>query len=109
MPRRGDDSDSDSGSDDERALGLVHERTITSSTMSLDLQERFEALQKVNEELRRKLVDAEETLQRKLSEHESDLESFQQRIEEMKAELSSTKRQEKELRAKEVYIFPPVQ
>ncbi|THG97523.1 hypothetical protein EW026_g4492 [Hermanssonia centrifuga] len=69
--------------------------------MSLDLQERFEALQKVNEELRRKLVDAEETLQRKLSEHESDLESFQQRIEEMKAELSSTKRQEKELRAKE--------
>ncbi len=103
MPRRGSDSDSDSDSDgDDMARGLVHERTINASTISLDLQERVEALQRVNDDLRRKLSDAEETLQRKLGEHESDLESLQQRFEEMKSELSATKRQEKELRAKEV-------
>lgn len=84
------------------ARGLVHERTITVSTISLDMQERIEALQKTNDDLRRKLNDAEETLQKKLNEHEQDLENMQQRLEEMKSELSATKRQEKELRAKEV-------
>lgn len=107
MRRRGSDSGSDSDSDsdsdgDDMARGLVHERTITASTISLDLQERVEALQRVNDDLRKKLGDAEETLQRKLGEHESDLEDMQQRLEEMKSELSATKRQEKELRAKEV-------
>lgn len=103
MPRRGNDSDSDSDSDgDDMARGLVHERTITVSTISLDMQERIEALQKTNDDLRRKLNDAEETLQKKLNEHEQDLENMQQRLEEMKSELSATKRQEKELRAKEV-------
>lgn len=102
IPSNGSDSDSDSGSDDDLALGLVHERTISVSTISLDLQERMEALQRVNDDLRRKLSDAEDTMQRKLAEHESDLENMQQRLEEMDAELSATKRQEKELRAKEV-------
>ena len=104
MPRfTGDDSDSDSDSDrEDAALGLVHERTVTASSISLDLQERLDAQQKANDDLRRKLSDAEDTLQRKLSEHEADLESMQQRIEELKVELSATKRQEKELRGKEV-------
>ena len=106
MPRRDDDSDSDSdGDEDDIARGLVHERTITASTISLDLQERLDALQKVNDDLRRKVNDAEETLQRKLAEHEADLENMQQRIEELKSELSATKRQEKELRAKEVRLL----
>ena len=106
MPRRNDDSDSDSDSDaDDIARGLVHERTVTMSTISLDMQERIEALQKVNDDLRRKLNDAEETLQRKLTEHEIDLENLQQRIEEIKSELSATKRQEKELRVKEVRVL----
>ena len=49
-------------------------------------------------------MDAEKTLQNRLSEHESELEELQGRLEEMRSELSATKREEKELRSKEVGI-----
>ncbi|TDL25535.1 hypothetical protein BD410DRAFT_813313 [Rickenella mellea] len=97
------DSDSDSDGDNDPTLGLVHdrERSTTSSIASLEPQERLEALQRTNAELGRKLIDAERTLQKKLSEHEAELEEMQLRLEEAKSELSATKREEKELRAKE--------
>ncbi|KDQ52645.1 hypothetical protein JAAARDRAFT_183899 [Jaapia argillacea MUCL 33604] len=101
MPRRSD-SDSDSDSDgEERTLGLVLDRSAASSTVSLEPSERVEALQRTNVELGRKLVDAERTLQNRLTEHELELEEMQARLEEVKSELSATKREEKELRAKE--------
>ena len=110
MPRfndGGEDSDEDSDEDrEDTALGLVHERTITASSISLDLQERLDAQHKVNNDLRKKLTEAEDTLQRKLSEHEADLEGLQTRIEDLRSELSATKRQEKELRGKEVSVMP---
>lgn len=85
-------------------LGLVLDRSMTSSTASLQEDDRMEALTRMNAELRRKLMDAEKTLQNRLSEHESELEELQGRLEEMRSELSATKREEKELRSKEVSI-----
>ncbi|KZT23119.1 hypothetical protein NEOLEDRAFT_1180343 [Neolentinus lepideus HHB14362 ss-1] len=99
MPR-GSDSDSDSDSED-RTLGLVMDRSAASSTVSLEPTERLEALQKTNQELGRKLMEAERMLQLRLNEHELELEEMQGRLEEAKSELSATKREEKELRAKE--------
>lgn len=96
MPRTGSDSD-----EEDSVLGLVLDRSMTSSTASLQEDDRMEALTRMNAELRRKLMDAEKTLQNRLSEHESELEELQGRLEEMRSELSATKREEKELRSKE--------
>ncbi|KAH8983970.1 hypothetical protein EDB86DRAFT_2811081 [Lactarius hatsudake] len=99
MPRMSD-SDSDE-SDDDSSLGLVLDRSTASSTASMEPLERLEALQRVNADLGKKLVEAERTLQRKLSDHESELEEMEARLEEAKSELSAAKREEKELRNKE--------
>jgi len=64
--------------------------------------DRLDALQKANTELGRKLMEAEKTLQDRLMEHDMELEDMQERLEELKSELTSTKREEKELRSKEV-------
>jgi predicted RNase H-like nuclease (RuvC/YqgF family) len=100
MPSTGNDSDEDPDS----ALGLVMDRSTKSSTVSLEQSEQIEALSRQNAELKRRLMDAEKTLQTKLSEHESELEDLQGRLEEMRSELSATKREEKELRSKEVCV-----
>ncbi|KAH9902726.1 hypothetical protein C8Q73DRAFT_785370 [Cubamyces lactineus] len=102
MPRRSsDDSDDDDQEIEEALLGLVMDRSAASSTVSLDMQERLDALQRINTELGRKLVEAERTLQNRLAEHEQELEDMQSRLEEARSELSATKREEKELRSKE--------
>jgi len=85
----------------DSALGLVFDRSTVSSTASMEPLERLEALQRVNSDLAKKLVGAERTLQRKLADHEAELEEMEARLEEAKSELSSAKREEKELRSKE--------
>ncbi|KAF8440472.1 hypothetical protein L210DRAFT_859486, partial [Boletus edulis BED1] len=100
MPRR-PDSETDSDSEDESSLGLVLDRSATSSMISLEPLDRVDALQKANAELSRKLIEADRALQNKLTEHDDDLEEMQARLEELKSELTATKREEKELRAKE--------
>ncbi|KAF8627304.1 hypothetical protein AX15_004444 [Amanita polypyramis BW_CC] len=93
---------SDNSSDEEDSvLGLVLDRTVNASTTSIETIERVDALQRANAELGRKLMEAEGTLQRKLLEHESELEEMQSRLDEMRSELVATKREEKELRSKE--------
>ncbi|PFH45209.1 hypothetical protein AMATHDRAFT_200766 [Amanita thiersii Skay4041] len=93
---------SGSSSDEEdSALGLVLDRTANASTVSLEPLERVDALQRANAELGRKLIEAESTLQRKLTEHEAELEEMQSKLDEMRTELVATKREEKELRSKE--------
>jgi len=99
MPGVVDDTESDL---EESSLGLVLDRSTASSTVSMEPQERLEALQRANTELSRKLMEAEQTLQNKLTEHELELEEMQGRLEEVRSELSATKREEKELRSKEV-------
>lgn len=88
--------------DEDEQEGLVLDRTKTDSTVSMEPMDRLDVLQRANTELGRKLMEAERTLQNKLSEHELELEEMQGRLEEMKTELSATKREEKELRSKEV-------
>ena len=103
MPSLTADDDSD---EEEQDTSLAREiRESTMSTVSLDMQERVDALQKVNADLGKKLIEAERTLQIRLSDHESELDDLHQRLETAKNELSATKREEKELRAKEVRIF----
>ena len=104
MPRKGEDSDSDSELDEEALLGLVMDRSAASSTVSLDMEQRLEALQRLNTDLGRKLLEAERTLQNRLADHEQELEEMQIRLEEARSELSATKREEKELRSKEVRV-----
>jgi predicted RNase H-like nuclease (RuvC/YqgF family) len=99
MPRS---SDNESDDEDEVDASLVHDRT--SSTVSMEIHERMEALQRNNEELGRKLMEAERTLQNKLTEHETELEETHMRLEELRSELSLSNREEKELRAKDVRI-----
>ncbi|KAF8910537.1 hypothetical protein CPB84DRAFT_1763906 [Gymnopilus junonius] len=96
MPRTGDESD-----EEDFEAGLVPERQKTESTVSIEIHERLELLQKTNEELTRKRMEAEHTLQNKLEEHELELEETHQRLEELRAELSASNREEKELRAKD--------
>ncbi|KAF4614089.1 hypothetical protein D9613_007473 [Agrocybe pediades] len=96
MPRTGDESDDE---ELDEGLGLVHDRT--SSIVSMEINERLEALQRTNEELARKRIDAEVTLQNKLAEHELELEETHQRLEELRQELVASNREEKELRAKD--------
>lgn len=100
MPRLSDGSDSDS--DGEEPSMLIYDRSAASSTVSLEPMERLEALQRINTDLSKKLIEAERTLQNRLTEHEIELEEMQGRLEEAKGELSATKKEEKELRAKEV-------
>ena len=105
MPRASSDSDEE---DEESALGLVMDRSATSSAVSLEPMDRVDVLQRVNTDLSRKLMEAEKTLQNKLTEHEVELEEMQSRLEEMRSELSATKREEKELRSKEVSVAPNI-
>ncbi|KAG1729832.1 uncharacterized protein EDB91DRAFT_801445 [Suillus paluster] len=99
MPHSASDSDSDG--ENESSLGLVMDRSATSSTVSLEPMDRLDVLQKANTELGRKLMEAEKTLENRMNEHDMDLDEMQGRLEELKSELTSTKREEKELRAKE--------
>lgn len=100
MPR----SSADSDEEEEIDASLVPDRSTTSSTVSMEIHERMEALQRNNEELGRKLMEAEKTLQNKLMEHETELEETHMRLEELRSELSASNREEKELRAKDVSL-----
>ena len=101
MPRS---SEVDSDEENELDADLVHDRATASSTVSMEIHERMEALQRNNEELGRKLMEAERTLQNKLMEHETELEETHLRLEELRSELSLSNREEKELRAKDVCV-----
>ena len=94
-------STSDSDDEDEIAAGLVLDRNNASST-SLELHDRLDALQKNNEELSRKLLEAGKTLQDKLANYDMELDEAQHKLEELRSELSASKREEKDLRTKDV-------
>ncbi|KAF8577772.1 UPF0014-domain-containing protein [Ramaria rubella] len=101
------DSDSDGDSDDDEthrmSMGLIldHDRSVASSIASLAPQDRVEALQKNNQDLARRLMEAERSLQNRLADHEVEIEEMQSKLDDIKSELTATKREEKELRNKE--------
>ncbi|TFK69932.1 hypothetical protein BDN72DRAFT_767273 [Pluteus cervinus] len=100
MPRKTSD-DSDSDGEDESALGLVMDRSATSSTVSMEPIDRVDVLQRANTELGRKLQEAERTLHTNQLQHEQDMDDMQSKLDEMKSELTAARREEKELKAKE--------
>ena len=69
-------STSDSDEEDEIDAGLVLDRNDASST-TLELHDRLDALQRNNEELSRKLLEAEKTLQDKLANYDIELDEAQ--------------------------------
>lgn len=100
LPKHADDSDSD----DEVQNILVYERSAVPSDASMDSQERVDVLNKTIDELRKKLVDAEKGLNRKVNDLELELEEAQEKLEELKAELVAGRKEEKELKSKEVCL-----
>ena len=103
------DSDSEDDDDDEEdpTLGLVLARN--GSLASLVPEEREEALQRANHELQRRVAEQDRILQNRIAEHEAELERMEIALEETKSELSSSKREEKELRAKETKYIHQIQ
>ena len=99
-------SSEDEDEDFEHSMGRVldHRSSMASmdSTMSLEDQEKMEALEKTNKDLARKLMESDRMLHNRMTDHETELVEMESKIEELKAELSATKREEKELRGKEV-------
>jgi len=98
IPKRNDDSDSD----DEVQDLLVYDRSAAPSIASMDSQERVDVLNKTIDELRKKLSDTEKGLNRKVNDLELELEEAQEKLEELKAELIAGRKEEKELKSKEV-------
>lgn len=99
MPRG---SDSDSEEDEDPTLGLVQDRSTANSMASMMPEDRIEALKKSNQDMARKLLEVEDRLRLQMEAHETEIESLENKLEELKSELSATKREEKELRSKEV-------
>ena len=106
LPRFDPDTANDSDEEDS-VLGLVMGRDYRDSTASMDDIERLHALQRQNEELKRKRIESEEILHKKLSEHEADYAELQALLDNVRQELNATKREEKELRSKEVSPMQP--
>lgn len=98
--------DGEIDSDDEVENVLVYERSAVPSNASMDSQERVDVLNKTIDELRKKLVDTEKGLNRKVNDLELELEEAQEKLEELKAELVATRKEEKDLKSKEVR--PPI-
>lgn len=102
IPKRDDDSDSD----DEVQNILVYDRSAAPSNASMDSQERVDVLNKTIDELRKKLSETEKGLNRKVNDLELELEEAQEKLEELKAELIAARKEEKELKSKEVCLLP---
>ena len=100
IPKHDDESDSD----DEVQNILVYDRSATQSNASMDSQERVDVLNKTIDELRKKLSDTEKGLNRKVNDLELELEEAQEKLEELKAELIAARKEEKELKSKEVRL-----
>lgn len=100
LPKPKNDGDSDS--DDEVESVLMYERSALSSNASMDSQDRVDVLNKTIDELRKKLGDTEKSLSRKVNDLEMELEEAQEKLEELKAELVAARKEEKELKSKEV-------
>lgn len=97
------DSDSDGEEDDDMTMAVRYPRdSISSTTSSIMMEERLEALQKVNEELRKKLKEAEDNLKHRMEDSDDQLHSLEVELQEAHDALSAFKRQEKDTKQKEV-------
>lgn len=81
-------------------------RINTVSTSSLVPEDPVESLTRMNDELSRKLQEAERNLALKLEASEQELVDMESKLEELRQELASKNREEKELRVKDVRFDP---
>ena len=96
-----------SGSSDSETASMTDmlTRPHTASDASLSTpEERIEALQRVNAELHKKLKDNDRMLLARLQERELEIEDLQGRLEELRTELQTAQKDQKELRQKGVRI-----
>lgn len=102
-PKNNRDGGYDSASDgsdmdeEDETMGMVLSRSALESMATS--KEREEQLERANQELQRRVLEQDRILQRKISEHETELEDLENLLEETKSELSAKMREEKELRA----------
>lgn len=101
MPRSGD-SDEEEEEEDEEYLVRVVGREIVSSTTSIELGERLEALVKANQALIEKLRTVERSINVKQEGYDTELEQYRMRIEELEGALNVAKRDDRDMRNKEV-------
>ena len=88
-------------SDDDEAL--VHApRSNRASLHSMAPQDRVDALSVENEDLMRRLSEAERHLQAQIAEQEAEFQDLEAKLSEVEQELAHVRREEKELRHKEV-------
>lgn len=86
----------------------LHRLTSAPSFDSFDsatsADERIDELQKANAVLVKKLRESTRELEHKLSDHEAEVDELQNRIEELRGEVSAARREEKEMKVKEVCL-----
>jgi predicted RNase H-like nuclease (RuvC/YqgF family) len=101
--RRGPDEENDDEDDDDNdGVPIWHGRGL--SNASMEDETLIQALKSANIELNKKLKEAEDTLERRIAEYDEELGELTNRIEDLKSELNSAKRDDKELRAKDVSV-----
>ncbi|CAE6456594.1 unnamed protein product [Rhizoctonia solani] len=95
------DTEPEDADDDNDENTHRYVRQALSSDASLEPQDVVEALQKTNAELSRKAAESERRMQNRLAERETEIADLEQQLDDLKAELSASRRDEKELRIKE--------
>ncbi|CAE6441003.1 unnamed protein product, partial [Rhizoctonia solani] len=95
------DSDTEPEDMDEDENTHRYVRQALSSDASLQAEDVVEALQKTNAELTRKAAESERRMQNRLAERETEINELEQQVDALKAELSTSRREEKELKIKE--------
>lgn len=95
-----------SGDDDEVDYhdSLSSDQT---SMFSVNTSDRIDELERIREEQTKKLKEVQRTLEDKMATHELEMEEMLVQKEELEAELASSKRDEKELRLKDVCASLP--
>ncbi|KAH7100706.1 hypothetical protein BKA62DRAFT_619610, partial [Auriculariales sp. MPI-PUGE-AT-0066] len=109
LVRRASDSDSDEDSDDDHDHDhdeddehLIRPRDSVISMADMQQPfEKIEELQRANNDLTRKVAEAERALAAKVIEHETELEELQARLDEVQEELQTSRHNEKDIRVKE--------
>ncbi|KAG8905983.1 hypothetical protein FRB99_007840, partial [Tulasnella sp. 403] len=96
----GGDSDDDTASMKDN---LIRPHLPSDASMSTP-EERVEALQRVNIDLSRKFKELDRHLHDRLSEREFEIEELTMRLDEMRVELQAARKDEKDLRQREVVL-----
>ncbi|KAF8323255.1 hypothetical protein DL93DRAFT_2223196 [Clavulina sp. PMI_390] len=91
-----------SNDDDEDAYSHDRFSSDRTSMFSINTNDRVDELERINSEQAKKLKEVQKTLEEKMSAHETEIEELMVQKEEIESELAASRREEKELRLKDV-------